>query len=127
MTKPKKPYDTRIVLHLKLIFQRILLHLQNKNVYVQKQYHNHGNWLYDRFATFFLLIFLKRCRIENTAHTMYGPCWKYGLKYYHIQWFPYINIPEYINKPGCMFIMSKAGHQPIRIENKVNYIMLQPN
>ena len=50
MTNPKKPYDTRIVLHLKLILQIIVLHLQNKNVCVQKRYHNHGNWLYDRFA-----------------------------------------------------------------------------
>ena len=29
MPKPKTPYDTRIVLHLKLILQRIVLHLQN--------------------------------------------------------------------------------------------------
>ena len=52
MPKPKKPYDTRIVLHLKLILQRIVLHLQNIKIYVQKWYHNRGNWLYDRFATF---------------------------------------------------------------------------
>ena len=36
MPKPKKPYNTRIVLHLKLILQRIVLHLQKINVYVQK-------------------------------------------------------------------------------------------
>ena len=30
MTKPIKPYDTLIVLHLTLIFQRIVPHLQNK-------------------------------------------------------------------------------------------------
>ena len=36
MTKPKKNSGKQIVLHLKLIFQRIVLHLQNKNIYEQK-------------------------------------------------------------------------------------------